>query len=644
MFTCQRVSIVVLACLLACGVVRAQAPEPACLAQVDFTAGAPAGGIATVLVNVVRNGQDADSVVFAQPGVSRLIGGFRLKEVPADAVLELRHLSAGSADARTEGSSPVRITINGFVLAEALDPGSHGFVRDRLHVHKYLKKGANTFEIRLGAAETTYWLRSVAILGTPVAPALDVPVPEQPLLAVMPAERIPKEGRFAYAVCVSRETMEDEAWRAAANALVARHAAALVLYSTGVPEQVLPLLRSIDPQYVGFVARPEEAGRDFVAALHRLSRQVDDDPYGDFLWGIVTGYDAGDALRIAQGGPPLSVRRVVGGTGLDLTNFQSGVAFFETRQGRMRSREPRGEVLDGACPPDATAEIVKALNAGDAQLFVTSGHASERDWQIGFSFKGGQIRCREGRLLGIDAGGGIHPIDSSNPKVYLAPGNCLIGHIPDREAIALAWMHSGGVDQFVGYTVSTWHGFMGWTVLHYWVESQQGMTLAEAFFAASQANVAELQTRFPKTAGVTINEFGIESDPFLLDSLAERYGITDQENLGLLWDRDTLAFYGDPAFEARVVPGRVPPYAASLESEPLSEGRVRCRLSVTAAEDGELVRPVFLRLPERLRDLEVPSDSGLVVPGDFLLWKPGVALKKGETRSVTFTGATVAER
>lgn len=44
------------------------------------------------------------------------------------------------------------------------------------------------------------------------------------------------------------------------------------------------------PRFMAVVARPEEIDRVLVNDLHRLSRRLDDDPYGDCIWGIVTGY------------------------------------------------------------------------------------------------------------------------------------------------------------------------------------------------------------------------------------------------------------------------------------------------------------------------------------------------------------------
>jgi hypothetical protein len=42
-------------------------------------------------------------------------------------------------------------------------------------------------------------------------------------------------------------------------------------------------------------------------------------------------------------------------------------------------------------------------------------------------------------------------VDAPAPKVYLAVGNCLMGHVDGKNAMALAWMNNAGVAQMVGY-------------------------------------------------------------------------------------------------------------------------------------------------------------------------------------------------
>ena len=43
--------------------------------------------------------------------------------------------------------------------------------------------------------------------------------------------------------------------------------------------------------------------------IHRLTRRLDDDPYTDTRWGILTGFDAANALSIASEEKPLIIQK-----------------------------------------------------------------------------------------------------------------------------------------------------------------------------------------------------------------------------------------------------------------------------------------------------------------------------------------------
>jgi zinc protease len=103
---------------------------------------------------------------------------------------------------------------------------------------------------------------------------------------------------------------------------------------------------------------------------------------------------------------------------------------------------------------------VDELN-GNADMFITSGHATERDWQIGYSYKNGALKSQNGSLYGVDTAGNKFQIKSAHPRVYLPVGNCLIGHIDNSNAMALAFLNSASVVQMIGYTVPTWFRFYG---------------------------------------------------------------------------------------------------------------------------------------------------------------------------------------
>lgn len=448
--------------------------------------------------------------------------------------------------------------------------------------------------------------------------------------------RVPPHG--SYAVVLSAATAERPEWRKVAQLLVAKYAGNEIIYPSSV-WQSKEALAALHPRYACFVARPGEANRDFVVAVSRLTRQLDSDPYGDVLWGILTGYDAADARRIAARRVPLVVRRGLGGTGaLNLSVFEAGVKFNEgvaggrwiKRPGRRERREPWAK--------DSTRGLVDAFNYYRPDLFMTSGHATTRDWQIGYSYRDGQFRCRDGQLYALDTRGRRYDIHSPNPKVYLPTGNCLIGQIPVRDCMALAFMHSAGVYQMIGYTVVTFYGYMGWGVSDYFIGQHGCYSLAQAFFAANQALVRRLVTEFPEKAGLHFATYDNDAP----GRLAKKYELRGRDEVGLLWDRDTVAFYGDPAWQARF------PAAGRPWEYTLAETEGRFRLQLTAKRDGKWgSRPVVVLLPFRVQhvaNVSAPDADHPVVTDDFVLLPLKGPFKKGQRFTLTFRAARARRR
>ena len=98
-----------------------------------------------------------------------------------------------------------------------------------------------------------------------------------------------------YSIVVSHDTYQQPEWNKVVAALVEKHASASVTTWEETIDEALPALRRQHARYTCFVATPQEAGRQFVADVHQLTRRYDDDPYTDTLWGILTGYDADNA-------------------------------------------------------------------------------------------------------------------------------------------------------------------------------------------------------------------------------------------------------------------------------------------------------------------------------------------------------------
>lgn len=240
-------------------------------------------------------------------------------------------------------------------------------------------------------------------------------------------------------------------------------------------------------------------------------------------------------------------------------------------------------------------------------------------------------------MLGLSLDKSKHAVNSSEPKVYLPAGNCLMGLIPDRQAMALAWIHSGGAYQMIGYVVSTFFGYGGWGTRDYFIGQAGRFTYNEAFIANNIALINELETRFPNNARTAIDEFDIETDNTLIPRLARKHRVSHKDELGLLWDRDTVAFYGDPAWSATVAKVRELAWQQTL-----TEQNGVFTLELTSQSDGGWgSRPAIQFLPRRVRDVEILEGSSLkpVIADNFVLIPMSGAFKKGTTLKLVFKAA-----
>ena len=425
-----------------------------------------------------------------------------------------------------------------------------------------------------------------------------------------------------YAVVVSRSTLGDPGWSSVVDTLVTKHHGRVVVYDrlAEARESLSPAI----PKYACFVATPAEATRDFVANVHRLTRRLDEDPYTDTIWGILTGFDAENALRIARRTEPLEIRRAAAGTDIALELCDEGVWYSELDPGHVVRKKPGEAPAAEKGAVDSTKSLVDALNDFKAELFVTSGHATERDWQIGFRYRNGTFQSKGGNLLGVNTQGTTHVIKSPSPKVYLAVGNCLMGHIDGPDAMALAWLNSAGVDQMVGYTVLTWYGYGGWGLLDYFVEQPGRFTLAEAFYANHQALLHKLETEFPQEA---------------------RMESGDGSRNGLLYDRDVVAFYGDPAWKARMKPAERAWEQELTEKDgtytltivPKRGAKTFEPISTNGSQRGG--RPIFAFVPHRIRNVAISSGQewSPVVTDTFVLVPQPKEFDPGKPIAITFT-------
>jgi hypothetical protein len=430
-----------------------------------------------------------------------------------------------------------------------------------------------------------------------------------------------------YAIVVSDRTAADPAWQPVVEKLKTKHSAAAFTYKEA-PEDALPELQKAMPRWTCFVATREEATREFVQRVHRLTRKLDADPYTDTRWGILTGFDAANALAIASEEKPLTIHKVGSGTEVALERCEAGTWYCELRKGHMVQKDRDGTAQEKKVEPDTTRALVDLINEGKPDLWITSGHATERDWMIGFRYRNGFWKSKGGQLFGEDTKGGKFDVRSENPKVYLPIGNCLMGHIDGPDAMALAYMKSASVRQMAGYVLPTWYGYQGWGLLDYFVEQPGRYTLTEAFHANNIALGHRLLTNFPGAEKVeAVDEMGRASRSAEAPKATGR--LTKQDLQGLLFDRDNVAFYGDPAWEARMAPGKLN-WEQKLTEEkgtftltltPLAGAETWQPVNKNGSQRGG--RPVVQFLPKRIDPAKVKVTAGKdlapVIADDFIL-------------------------
>ena len=426
-----------------------------------------------------------------------------------------------------------------------------------------------------------------------------------------------------YAIIASPQVLDDAEWAKVVESLKTKRSEDfnVVVIRRETDDAAFAELAKIFPQYACFVVKPEEATKANLATIWQGTRALDDDPYGDVIWGIITGYDAADALRMTQT-EDRPTTKVAAGTSIALQYFNEGIAYDELKKNLKRVKKPGAapEITNDA-PDDTTRAIAESLDG--AQLFVASGHATQGNWMIGYAYKNGFFISQNGKLLGKPSTGEEpFEITASGSKIYLASGNCLIGDINGKDAMALALIRSVNVDQMVGYVVPTWFGYMGWGVQDYYIEQPGRFTLAEAFFANNQALLSLLEE-------AEAAETGAVATPSKLPKGAK---LSANYVRGLLYDRDVVALYGDPAWR-NALAEQESGWAQTLKSEKTDDGRTLWTFTVEPKrgdQSFELVdyngsergwRPFFQLFPTRVADPQIVSGAEFnpVVVDNFIL-------------------------
>lgn len=416
-------------------------------------------------------------------------------------------------------------------------------------------------------------------------------------------------------------------WKGVADALEAKHAdeakVSRVVFDGNVTN-VLADLREQSPRYVAFVFEPREVRFKTTLAIKRMMRDIDEDPFEDAIWGIVTGPTAKDAMRIATSRGPAKLETAISTTGVGDGIVPGALACFSDAypKGEWRIKSADGKVEKHSSAGDISGEFKKAWDSIDPDFILTSSHASQKNLEMPFSR--GNIVPVDGKFEtmpkltlidystgrakeGVDKSGGEPLAEPRSEKVWLAAGNCLIADNLGKpgDNMVMTALGFGKVNQFVGYETTTWFGDIGWNTWSYF--GTQRRPLVESHWAAKQWLLKRIGEWVTNANDFRPNCRNAASyDRILVD--LQRFPfkgvkpMTNQQDAqkfaGMLWDRDATIFYGDPMTDISLAE---------------NEGKV------AASGDNPLPRPVIFPSKAR-REFRPPSPEWKAfVADDFAL-------------------------
>lgn len=480
-----------------------------------------------------------------------------------------------------------------------------------------------------------------------------MPRPVSPLLllSLSPLVALSAEAG-SYAVAVSDATYADPGWKKTTDALVAKHRARLVVHPFGKPAEARATLAKLRPEFTAFVARPDECGRAYCAEVFRTVRALDDDPYEDTVWGVVTGSDAAGALRRIENGGDVTIRTGLGTTGLTEARFEKLFFLGDGKAGEWMNMPAAGMITRGVGDP--VPEAVRWANYfrdTKPDLIVTSGHGFENGVEMPFSrgmvvTSGGSLRI----LADLKAKNppGTLPVlpADEHSRVWLAAGNCLAGHSRGPDSLAPVALTRYGVTQFVGFTVVSWYGVAGWGSLNLLLDGRHDITLADAVWLTRQNGLAKLGKLAPRALAYDphyADDEKTDNDPAGFIRGAAEAGVYSEtlkpgegrDVSGLLWERDTFVMYGDPAITAKF-PSASKPDAAKPDFVAVAPGLFRFTVRWPASASPDNLPPLGFRFPKKFAAAPIPTDGppDLILADDFLLIP---APKPGADRTLSIT-------
>lgn len=399
-----------------------------------------------------------------------------------------------------------------------------------------------------------------------------------------------------YVVVAGKSVMTDPAWSKVAKKLQKKHRAALIQYDT-LPAEALKELQRINPRYVAFVEKPQHIGPGYVIGINRLSCLMDEDVYADFLWGIITGYDARNAMEMVENtARPLVVRNVFSTSAFrdsaTVFSFERYAWMDDYNRGMWGQKQTDGTVAWRGLEPSGHSWIdsasgipVSTVTAADFfDCFIRLYRETQPDWVLTgaaldrprwssdvfnitdfepvskstvfqFPLPFGDIammKTKDGAIY-ADYPEGAKPLpEKKTPKVYIAAGDNFGGNVANtRESLPIAWMNGGQAAAVIGYVTPNWYGVGGYGVVKHWLASAGRYTLPEAAFLNRQDIIARLNRWNPRLAGMNF-PYGQLDETTDIISEASGEALPTRELIGYLYDRDAVAYYGDPKWDVRL--------------------------------------------------------------------------------------------
>lgn len=447
-----------------------------------------------------------------------------------------------------------------------------------------------------------------------------------------------------YLVLASRRCLDDEGWGSVARALAAKHATEVLSFEHS-PDELAATLAERHPRLVGVVAMPDEAGRARVGEIHRLLRGLDDDPYLDARWGLITAATWADGMEMVRATRPLQIESMLANTPVPLEVVPDGAYFDEGVAGRRVVRVAGGRPWPILGDPHTADDFARTFDRLQPDLLVTSGRTNEERWMIGHTFDGGRVISGDDGLVALTPDGRETGFGGEGPMAMLGAGSCLLGFVPGPEVLPLRFVHAAGARQVVGYCSTTWHGAGGWDLYARFLDEPGRYDLAECAWLAQQDLVRRFHARFPDAREVSTKGFDERAVPEFREAVSRANDMPRTDDrfddlAGLLWDRDALVVIGDPAWSVRLDRGRLP-WEADLH-------RDGDRLVVDVHVRGELEEgptPAIV-LPERVVPGPVIEDAGLEpLVLDDLIFLPGLAeVRPGTTVTMIVEAPLVTPR